>query len=161
MEPRNNGKALDLLNNFPLLLIPVLIYNLVAFLSGAPAADQTEPTLAAALRGEAFLLPMASGVDLLLTWGEMLLLLAIVFLLVEVVKSTRRGAASIINHMLTMAVFVLCAVEFLALPRFASSTFFLLTMIVLLQALTGLSLWLAGRRNGEAPGASEASARNG
>jgi len=146
MEDRTTSRPLDLLNHFPLLLIPVLICNLVAFVSSSPSPDHIEPGLAVALRADAFLLPMLSGTSLSLTWGDMLLLLTIVFLLVEAVRSTRRGGASIVNHLLTMAVFVLCAVEFLALPRFASSTFFLLTMIVLLQALSGISLWLVARR---------------
>ncbi|MCW2410913.1 MULTISPECIES: hypothetical protein [unclassified Sphingobium] len=150
MEDRNNRRAVDLLNSFPLLLIPVLIYNLVALFAGAPQPDQTEPALAAVMRGEAFTLPMLSGVVLMLSWGDMLLLLTIVFLLVEVVRSTRRGASSIANLLLTMAVFLLCAVEFLLLPRFVSATFFLLTMIVLLHGLTGLSLWLADRRHAAA-----------
>ncbi|MCW2365118.1 hypothetical protein M2341_000565 [Sphingobium sp. B7D2B] len=49
-----------------------------------------------------------------------------------------------------MAVFLLCAIEVLLLPGFVSATFFLLTMIVLLHGLTGLSLWLADRRHAAA-----------
>lgn len=147
MDERNGRRPIDLLNSFPLLLIPVLIYNLMAFASPAPSPERNEPALAASLRSEAFLLPMFSGADLALTWGDLILLLAIIFLLVEVIKSTRRETASIIPHILTAAVFLLCAMEFLISPRFASSTFFLLTMIVLLQALTGFSMWLARRRS--------------
>lgn len=146
MDDRKGPRPLDILNNFPLLLIPVLIYNLMALFSAAPPPDQNQPALAAALRGEAFLLPMFSGADLALTWGDMLLLLAVIFLLVEVIKSTRRGTVSLVHLILTAAAFLLCAIEFLTSPRFASSTFFLLTMIVLLQALTGFSQWLVARR---------------
>ena len=145
MDDKPRHRPLDILNSIPLLLIPVLIYNIVVLFSPA-ATSLGESVPVARMRGDAFVLPMFSGASLSLTWGDMLLLLTIVFLLVDVVRSTRRGSASILTSILTMALFVLCLIQFLALPAYASSSYFLLTMIVLLQSLTGLSLWRASSR---------------
>jgi hypothetical protein len=131
---------------FPFLLIPVFIYNLLALLSAPPAPGSVEPALFATLHAEAFTLPMLSGVSLSLTWGDLLILLSIVFLLIEVIKAPRTAAPSIINHMLSMGVFILCLVEFLLLRSFASATFFLLTMIVLLDAMAGMAVTIISAR---------------
>lgn len=131
---------------FPFLLIPVLIYNLLALTSGPPPPGSTIATLPVTMRSEAFLVPMLSGSPLSLSWGDMLLLLSIVFLLVEVIKAARTTSPAILNHMLSLGVFIICLVEFLLLPSFASSTFFLLTMIVLLDAMAGMSVTIISAR---------------
>ena len=131
---------------FPFLLIPVLIYNLLALVSAPPAPGTTEPALFATLRAEALAMPMLSGVSLSLTWGDLLILLSIVFLLIEVIKAPRTASPSIINHMLSLGVFILCLVEFLLLRSFASATFFLMTMIVLLDAMAGMAVTIISAR---------------
>jgi len=131
---------------FPFLIIPVLLYNLLALAAAAPPQGVTEPMLLTTMRGEAVALPMLSGASLSLSWGDMLLLLAIVCLLAEIIKATRTTAPAIINHMLSLGVFVLALVEFLLLPSFASSTFFLLTMIALLDAMAGMVVTIISAR---------------
>lgn len=91
-------------------------------------------------------MPMLSGTTLSLGWGDLLILLSIVFLLIEVIKAPRTASPSIINHMLSMGVFILCLVEFLLLPSFGTSTFFLLTMIVLLDAMAGMAVTIISAR---------------
>lgn len=131
---------------FPFLLIPVLIYNILAWGAAPPPPGVTEPTLVSIMHGEALALPMLSGTALSLSWGDLLLLLAIACLLAEVIKATRTTAPAIINHMLSLGVFVLALVEFLLLPSFASSTFFLLTMIALLDAMAGMVVTIIAAR---------------
>lgn len=139
------NRAVAGFETFPFMLVPVLIYNLLAYLAATPPGA-TEPPLLATMRGEAVAVPMLSGTSLSLSWGDLLLLLAIVCLLVEVIKATRTSAPAIINHMLSLGVFVLALVEFLLLPSFASSTFFLLTMIVLLDAMAGMVVTIISAR---------------
>ena len=140
------SRGMSLFEIFPFLLIPELIYNLLVLFSAAPSPGMIEPTLFATLHGEAFSLSMLSGSSLSLSWGDMLLLLSIVFLLVEIVKAPRTGSPSIINHMLSMGVFIFCLVEFLMLRSFASSTFFLMTMMVLLDAMAGMAVTIISAR---------------
>lgn len=146
MDVRTSRGSAGMYEIFPFLLIPVLIYNLLALFSAPSVAGSAEPSLLATLRAEAFVMPMLSGTTLSLGWGDLLILLSIVFLLIEVIKAPRTASPSIINHMLSMGVFILCLVEFLLLPSFGTSTFFLLTMIVLLDAMAGMAVTIISAR---------------
>ena len=146
MDVRTSRRSAGMYEIFPFLLIPVLIYNLLALFSAPSVAGSAEPSLLATLRAEAFVMPMLSGTTLSLGWGDLLILLSIVFLLIEVIKAPRTASPSIINHMLSMGVFILCLVEFLLLPSFGTSTFFLLTMIVLLDAMAGMAVTIISAR---------------
>ena len=117
------------LSILPLIAVPVLVYNLVALVSANAQA---------ALAATVIDMDMLSGARLVLTWGDMLLVLAIAFLFAEVLKATNTGTLAITNHILSMGLFILCLMEFLLLPEFATPVFFLMTAIVLLDALAGM-----------------------
>jgi hypothetical protein len=121
----------------PLLALPVLVYNLVALVGGAAGLTQT-----------LFLVRMASGVDWPVSAGDLLLAASLVVLFVELLKSTNSRRAAIVNHGLSMLLFVICLVELLLAPAFATSTFFLITLMVLLDVLAGFIVTiLAARRD--------------
>ena len=111
---------------FPLLLIPFVIYNMIAFLT--PGVVWTTPVAT---------VHMMSGQDWILTWEDLLLAFAILLLAVEMIKSTRMGMRSIVDHILAMALFIAMLVEFLLVQQAGTSTFFLLTMIGLVDVLVG------------------------
>ena len=111
---------------FPLLLVPFAIYNIIAFLT--PGVGWTTPVTT---------VHMMSGQDWVLTWEDLLLAFAILLLAVEIIKSTRMGMRSIVDHVLAMALFIVMLVEFLLVQRAGTSTFFLLTMIGLVDVLVG------------------------
>jgi hypothetical protein len=111
---------------FPLLLVPFAIYNMIAFLT--PGVSWTSPVTT---------VHMMSGQDWVLTWEDILLAFAILLLWVEIVKSTRFGSRSIMDHILAMALFIVMLVEFLLVARAATSTFFLLMAIALVDVLAG------------------------
>jgi hypothetical protein len=111
---------------FPLLLVPFAIYNIIVFLT--PGVGWTTPVTT---------VHMMSGQDWVLTWEDLLLAFAILLLAVEIIKSTRMGMRSIVDHVLAMALFIGMLVEFLLVQRAGTSTFFLLTMIGLVDVLVG------------------------
>lgn len=111
---------------FPLLLVPFALYNIIAFIT--PGVGWTTPVTT---------VHMMSGQDWVLTWEDLLLAFAILLLAVEIVKSTRMGMRSIVDHVLAMAIFIGMLVEFLLVQRAGTSTFFLLTMIGLVDVLVG------------------------
>jgi hypothetical protein len=114
---------------FPLLLIPLAIYNIIVFLMpGVPFADPVVK------------LTLMSGAEWPLTLSDMLLALAILMLLFEVIKGARPGAKYLTDHLLSLVVFGGAAAEFLLWPRFGSSTYFLLTMLALVDFLSGIAL---------------------
>ena len=111
---------------FPLLVIPFAIYNIIAFLT--PSISWTAPV--ATIR-------MMSGQDWVLTWEDLLIALAILLLAVEIMRATRMGMRTIVNHILGMALFIVMLLEFLLVREAGRSTFFLLTMIALVEVLAG------------------------
>ena len=111
---------------FPLLLVPFAIYNIIAFLMPGIAWTASVTTV-----------HMMSGQDWVLTWEDLLLAFAILLLAVEMIKSTRMGMRSIVDHILAMALFIVMLVEFLLVQPAGTSTFFLLTMIGLVDVLVG------------------------
>jgi hypothetical protein len=80
---------------------------------------------------------MVSGQDWVLTWEDILLAFSIFLLWVELIKSTRIGMRAIMDHILAMALFIVMLVEFLLVQRAATSTFFLLMTITLVDVLAG------------------------
>ena len=122
---------------FPLLLIPFAIYNMIVFLT--PGVSWTSPVTT---------VHMMSGQDWVLTWEDILLAFAIFLLWVELIKSALIGARGAVDHILAVALFVAMLIEFLLVPKAATSTFFLLMAIALVDALAGFVVGMrtAGRQ---------------
>jgi hypothetical protein len=114
---------------FPLLLIPLAICNIIVFLM--PGVLLTEPVATVTL---------VSGVVWPVTLGDVLLALGIVLLLLEIIKSSRAGGKYLTDHLLALLVFGGAAAEFVMLPQFGSSTYFMLTLLALVDFLSGLAL---------------------
>ena len=122
---------------FPLLLIPFAVYNMIVFLT--PGVSWTSPVTT---------VHMMSGQDWVLTWEDILLAFAIFLLWVELIKSARIGARGAVDHILAVALFVAMLIEFLLVAKAATSTFFLLMAIALVDALAGFVVGMrtAGRQ---------------
>ncbi|MEM9938542.1 MAG: hypothetical protein AAFZ91_10190 [Pseudomonadota bacterium] len=144
------------LSAFPLFIIPVGIYCLIALtISGDPAiitaggevlTDQGSP-LMAVLGQKFFSVPMmAGGTEWVMTKGDALLLLSIAVLFVEILKSTSTGTATIMNHAFSMLLFIVCMMAFLLHPNFATSVFFIITVMALLDVLAGVVLVITSAR---------------
>lgn len=155
-SPRKRGSLMRiLLSAFPLFVIPVGIYALIALAQGAPAvtavdgatAAQVLSPMMAILGGTLFSVPMISG-DLvwIMTNGDALVVLSIAVLFMEILKSTSTGTATIMNHALSMIVFIVCLMLFLLHPNFATSVFFILTVMALLDVLAGVVVTIVSAR---------------
>jgi len=128
----------------PLLVVPVVIYNLVILLGGsAPDAVLGQ---ASVLSEVLFRVPMTSGAVWSISVGDLILFLSLILLFVELLKSTSSQRVAIVNHALSMVLFVVCLVEFLLLPGFAGSVFFLILTMVLLDVLAGFIVTIIASR---------------
>ena len=114
---------------FPLLLIPLTIYNIIAFLM--PGVTLAEPLLT---------LTLLSGAQWPVTLSDILLTLGILLLLLEVLKGARPGGKYLTDHLLSLIVFGAAGAEFLLWPKFGTSTFFLLSLLSLVDFLSGIAL---------------------
>lgn len=124
----------------PLLVVPFILYNFMAFafFGGNPAVWG---------QSELFAMPMVSGARWAMSWGDLMLVIALACLFVEVLKSTNSGRSSILEHMLSTGLFVLFLIEFLLVGAAASSVFFVLMLMALFDVVAGFSISItsAGR----------------
>jgi hypothetical protein len=125
---------------FPLLLIPLAIYNIIVFLM--PDLSFTDPLVK---------LTLVSGAEWTVTLSDVLLTLAILLLLAEVIKGARPGAKYLTDHLLSLIVFGAAAAEFVMWPKFANSTYFLMTALALVDFISGLALRTRRRAVAVAP----------
>ncbi len=114
---------------FPLLLIPLAIYNIIVWLM--PDVSFADPLAK---------LTLVSGAVWAITLGDILIALGVVLLLLEVMKGARPGAKYLTDHLLSLVVFAAAAAEFVMWPKFGSSIYFLLTLLALVEFLSGVSL---------------------
>jgi hypothetical protein len=116
---------------FPLLLIPFAIYNIIAFLMPGVAWSSVVSTV-----------HMMSGVDWTMTTGDVLVALAILLLCGEVMKSSRVSRRTIIDHALSLILFVGMLIEFILVKQAATATFFLLLVVGFIDVLGGFAVTL-------------------
>ena len=136
------------LRAIPLILIAFLLYNFVVLFSGwgtcVDAAAGAVADGAANARGlltrEIFSLPMLSGARWTFTIGDLIMLVTLLLLFVEIVKSTYTSTSSLLDHGLSMLVFVACLIEFLTVPQAATSLFFLIMMAALIDVIAGYTI---------------------
>ena len=123
----------------PLLALPVIGYNclVLMFLPGGRRGAAT-PRLNEAV----MVLPAASGGRWPVTLGDLIVFVSLIILFIELLKSTGSRRAVIINHSLSLLLFAGCLVEFLLFQAFATSAFFLLATMVLLDVLAGFAVSL-------------------
>jgi hypothetical protein len=113
---------------FPLLLIPLAVYNIIAFLM--PSVSFSDVL---------FKVPMITGESWPVTLADLLLALGVVLLLLEVVKGARPGAKFLMDHLLSLIIFGAAAAEFVMWPKFGNSTYFLLVLLSMADFLGGVA----------------------
>jgi len=116
---------------FPLLLIPFAIYNIIAFLMPGVAWSSVVSTV-----------HMMSGVDWTMTTGDVLVALAILLLCGEVMKPPRISRRTIIDHALSLILFLGMLIEFILVKQAATATFFLLLIVGFIDVLGGFAVTL-------------------
>ena len=116
---------------FPLLLVPFAIYNIIAFLM--PGVTWT---------GVVSTVHMVSGADWAMSVGDILIALAILLLCGEVLKSTRIGIRTVVDHALSLILFLGMLAEFLLVKQAATATFLLLLVVSFIDVLSGFAVTL-------------------
>ena len=132
------------LDIFPLLAIPLLIYNFIVLTGIAGSGDQVQMWFA----GPVFTIHSFSGDAWAMSSGDILIIFSIALLFIEVVKSTRTDALSLINHGIAALVFVIFLIQFLTMHGFTTSVFFILMMMQLVDVVAGYTVTaVAARRD--------------
>lgn len=134
---------------FPLMIIPVVIYNVLA-LGGATLS--TIEAMRLRLDTDVYAVQMTSGATWHITPGHALIALSLLMLFFELIKSTGIGRAAVMNHGFSLLLFIICLVEFLLFPAFATSVFFLIMVMSLLDVMAGFMVTIAAARRDFAVG---------
>jgi hypothetical protein len=121
------------LSSVPLLAFVVIAY--VAFAAGGADFTLTR-----------FTVPMPSGAVWNISLGDMMLAFSLFVLFFEVLKSTRTGGNSVVDHALSMMVFVACLILFLVWPPAGTSLFFLIMLTTLVDVIAGFSVTIRSAR---------------
>lgn len=122
---------------FPLLLVPFAIYNIIAFLMPGVSWSGTLTTV-----------HMMSGGDWTMSAGDFLIVLSILMLFGEMMKSTRIGMRTVLDHGLSLVLFLAIMAEFLLVKQAATATFFLLLVISFIDVLGGFAVSLRSAQRG-------------
>ncbi|MGH8582697.1 MAG: hypothetical protein ACREWG_07875 [Gammaproteobacteria bacterium] len=121
--------------------IPLFAYLWVLYNVLMVGGDMQE-TLAAGLFG----VTLPSDAEWILSIADLFTLVGVVALYIEIFKSTRTGVSSILDHTLSMGVFILFLVEFIVVPGAGTSPFFILTMMSLLDVIAGYTISISAAR---------------
>ncbi len=124
-----------LISYIPLLAIVLIVY----FVMVSTGVDFNTPTTL-------FTLPLPSGAEWKLTSGDIMVMLGIITLYIEIIKSVGTGTATMIEHVLSVLVFIVFLILFLLIPTAGTSTFLVITLMSLLDVIAGFTITVASAR---------------
>lgn len=114
----------------PLIVLSFIAYNVIVLFGGDATADEI-------LRKPLFSLPMVSGEKWIFSWGDLIILLTMGMLFIELIKSTYTSSSQMVDHGLSMLLFIACLVEFLLVKKATSSVFFFILTAALVDVVAG------------------------
>jgi protein-S-isoprenylcysteine O-methyltransferase Ste14 len=97
-----------------------------------------------------FALPLPSGAQCQFEVSDIFILLGLLLLYVEILKSTRSTRGQIVEHMTSMAVFVGCLLLYLLVRQTGTKVFLIITLLEALDVTCGFTVSIiAARRDME------------
>jgi hypothetical protein len=127
--------------SIPWLIVGIILYNVIAFSSSWPPAGQPN-----VFDDRLFSVDMISGATWTLTVGDLVTIITLVLLFIEIIKATRTGGSSIVDHALSTVLFMFCLVEFLVVRQAATSVFFFILVVAIIDVIAGFSITIRGAR---------------
>ena len=119
---------------FPLLLIPFVLVNLLMF------------TFDGGLSAQVFSATLPSGAKFALTGGDLSILVGLVFLYFEILKATRTGSSSIVDHVLSLTLFVIALLEFLLVAAAGNAPFLIISLMMFVDVIAGFTVSISVAR---------------
>lgn len=126
--------------SLPWVVLSVIAYNAITF-----ATDMKFDAII-------FEAGMLSGNIWVFTLGDLILAGTLILLFIEILKATRTGGNSLVDHALSTVVFIICLIEFLVVPEAATSLFFFITIVALIDVIAGFSVTIRAARRDFAVG---------
>jgi hypothetical protein len=124
-----------------IIAFPTLAIVIAAYLLMASGGDMM-------IDGDAYSMTLASGTEMTLRGGDFFVIAGLVALLLEMLKAARPGRVAVLDHILSVATFVVALVCFLLVDYAGTATFFILTLMTLVDVIAGFTISLfAARRD--------------
>lgn len=121
-----------MLSAVPLMIVPFIIYNAI-MIGIAGAGIESLPMRLLELQ-------MMSGAVWSMSLGDLLIVIGLLMMFFEIIKATRTGSWSVIDHLLSTFLFVVFLVEFLLVADAATDVFFILMVIAFIDVIAGFSV---------------------
>jgi len=121
----------------PLIILVFILYNVIVLIGGGGGAEQAHKILQTTLLP----IPMINNPKpWQFTWGDLVILCLLGTMFVELLKATYTSTASLLDHGLSMLVFVACLVEFLLVQSAHTSVFFFIMIGSLIDVIAGYTI---------------------
>jgi hypothetical protein len=130
------------LRAIPLTFFIFVLYNVLVLFSGSAGTEGGDGAAAARalLSTEIFHVPMISGASWAFTWGDLILTITLFVLFAEILKATYTSTSSLVDHGLSMLVFIAALIEFIVVPQASTSVFFLVLVAFLIDVIAGFTI---------------------
>jgi len=122
-----------------ILSIPLFFYVLIAANVIMLSGPIDQPMINVIL----FEFDLPSMRRVIITISDAFILACIFFLYVETFKATRTSIISIIDHALSLFVFVIFLIELLVVPRLGNTTFLIMTTASLMDVVMGFTVTIS------------------
>ena len=120
----------------PMLGILWVIYNVVMLVSDIDAS----------LSYELFAIGLPSTATWSANVGDLLLIVGVLALYIEVFKATRTTTSSIIDHGISMLIFIAYLIEFLVVSGAGNSVFLILLLMAFVDVVAGYTVTIVAAR---------------
>ncbi len=128
------------LRAIPLTFFILVLYNVIVLFSGSSDGGDGASSARALLASEIFAIPMISGATWSFTWGDLILTITLFVLFAEILKATYTSTSSLVDHGLSMVVFIAALIEFIVVPQAATSVFFLILVAFVIDVIAGFTI---------------------
>ena len=125
------------LRAIPLILFVFIFYNILVLLGGGSGTAVETDKL---LREVLYAVPMLNEQVWNFSWGDLIVLLLFFTLFAELLKATYTSSTSLLDHGLSMLVFVVCLIEFLMVSQAQTSVFFFIVIATLIDVVAGYTI---------------------
>lgn len=110
----------------PLLGVSLILYTIARFSTGPEWIDQQLVSLT-----------LVSGDPWMISLGHAFIILSMGFLFIELLRATRTGTDSLVNHALSAMLFIVSLLLFIIVPGYGNSIFFIFMSMTFLDFMAG------------------------
>lgn len=111
---------------FPLLTVSLVLFTIAKFAVGDGWVDHELTTIT-----------MVSGDPWMISYGHAFIILSMGFLFIELLRATKTGTDSLVNHALSALLFIVALLLFIIVPGFGNSVFFIFVSMTFLDFMAG------------------------